>query len=110
MHATRTLSLAAAVARPCNGNCAGLGELDASELTGFVDATAVNDLGDVVGQISGTLTNDRRLHAGIWENGVTSDLGMVGESHLPSPFGSPYYGYWAVYYAHEAIFQNGQAT
>ncbi len=120
-------------ATPCNGNCAEPGALYATELSGFLEATALNDMGDVVGQINGTLTSNRRPHAGIWEDGTVSDLGMigcrfsvsncwskalgmnnlgtvVGESHLASPFGSPYYSYWSVYYAHEAIFRNGQVA
>lgn len=122
-------------AQPCNGNgqnCAPQ-TFDAVELVGLVDATAMNNKGDVVGQISGLLTSDRRAHAGMWTNGSASDLGMVGcrfsigicyskalgvnnngaavgTSHVPSPYGSPYYGYWSVYYSHEAMFENGQAT
>lgn len=100
----------------------------ATELVGMVDASKLNDNGQVVGWIPPGA--DEWKHAGIWHNGVVTDLGIVGcrntvsfcwsrgfainnagqvvgESTPVDTWPSPYSAPWAVYNGHSMLAENG---
>ena len=92
----------------------------------------LNDSGEVSGQIPPKMTDDGMYHAALWRQGQVIDLGLIGcrrtvsrcwstafglnnntiqggDSHVPSPWPSPYHQPWSVYYAHETLWRDGQA-
>jgi len=104
----------------------------AEKIHGLIYVNGINDNGVATGQISARNTNDGKAHAGIWQNGHTTDLGItgcrnsvsscsstgqalnnnndvVGESHVSRSWPSRYWAPWAIYYPHETLWYNGEA-
>jgi len=118
---------------PCNFTPTTSLNFHAEKIHGLNYVYGINDHGTATGQISNRNTSDGRAHAGIWQNGHVTDLGITGcrgtvsscwsagqelnnnndvagESHVAHSWPSRYWAPWAVYYPHETIWNNGQAN
>lgn len=110
-----------------NAECADAPRYTTVELTGLTHAAAINELGDVAGQIGPATTGNGQYRAAIWEDGQVIDLGVagcrgfviwcgstalglnnqgvaVGESNIANGSLAPFYNFWAGMYKHETVF------